>query len=274
MGVEEPFGRQHMATAAKGIQEYKLRYSECDRFGRIKLKTFFDYAQEIAGDHASLLGVGLETLLPLGRSWFLSRMKVEILHYPTVGKAIRVTTWPAGFDRLLARREFRFEERLSPAGEEPVYRLTARATSNWLLMDTVAMRILPAERLYGSLLEGFSQEEVAFPSLGKLPPLPETEKSLPLRVRPTQIDVNGHLNNAEYAAILQDALGIGVYPATLQLNYQKAVPPEATLSVSCQREAQGEETFLCTGRVDGAVSFEAAGTLLDMTPQGETDHGI
>ncbi len=264
-----------MAQALKGIREYRLRFSESDRFGRMKLKTFFDYAQEVAGDHASQLGVGLETLLPLHRSWFLSRMKLEILQYPMVGSDIRVTTWPAGFDRLLARREFRFAER-TPASspEDPSsFRLVARATSNWLLMDTAAMRILPAERLCGPLLEGFSQEDVAFPSLGKLPALPETEDSLPLKVRPTQIDVNGHLNNAEYAAILQDALGIGVYPATFQLNYQKAVPPEATLSVSCQRDGAGEEGFLCTGRVDGAVSFEAAGTLLTVK-QGDQEHGI
>ncbi|MGN0866843.1 MAG: acyl-[acyl-carrier-protein] thioesterase [Oligosphaeraceae bacterium] len=265
-----------MTQSVKGIQEYKLRYSECDRFGRIKLKTFFDYAQEIAGVHASALGVGLETLLPLRRSWFLSRMKLEILHYPEVGSDIRVTTWPAGFDRLLARREFRFEERVpsSPgSGDAVSFRMVARATSNWLLMDTAAMRILPAERLCGPLLEGFPMDDVAFPTLGKLPALPENEDSLRLKVRPTQIDVNGHLNNAEYAAILQDALGIGVYPATFQLNYQKAVPPEATLSVSCQRDGGGAEGFLCTGRVDGAVSFEAAGTLLDVK-QGEQDHGI
>ena len=34
-------------------EEFALRYSECDRNGRMKLKTFFDFAQDVAGVHAS-----------------------------------------------------------------------------------------------------------------------------------------------------------------------------------------------------------------------------
>ncbi|MGN0892334.1 MAG: acyl-[acyl-carrier-protein] thioesterase [Oligosphaeraceae bacterium] len=258
---------------ARCVQEYRLRHSECDCFGRMKLKSFFDYAQEIAGDDASLRGMGLETLLPRHQSWFLSRMKVEIHRYPTAGKTIRVTTWASGFDRLFACREFRFEEvEPSPEGQpRGKGALIARATSNWLLMDTAAMRILPADRLYGEKIFAIPPGEIAFPSLGKLPSLPEDTPSQPWKVRGTQIDVNGHLNNTEYASVLQDALGMGVYPAIFQLNYLKAVPPQATLCVACQqREGEG---FLCTGRVEGALSFEAAGTLLNVEI-GDNQNGI
>jgi medium-chain acyl-[acyl-carrier-protein] hydrolase len=243
-----------------GVQEYRLRFSECDRYGRMKLKTFCDYAQEVAGIHASELGVGLEVLLPQQRSWFLSRICLEIDRYPVVGSRVRVTTWPAGFDGLFALREFRFA--LEDGG------CFARGSSGWLLMDVAAMRILHAERLCGALLppppEG---ESVAFPCLGKLPVAPAEENPRLRRVMPTQIDVNGHLNNAEYAAILQDCLGLGVYPARLQINYKHSVPPDSELTISGHGSGEGDG-FLFTGRLDGVVSFEAAGTL-HRTEQGE-----
>ncbi len=240
-----------------GVQEYRLRFSECDRHGRMKLKTFCDYAQEVAGIHASELGVGLEVLLPQRRSWFLSRICLGIDRYPAVGGRVRISTWPAGFDRLFALREFRFEE--EGAG------VFARASGAWLLMDVAAMRILHAERLCGALLPPLPEGEgVAFPDLGKLPVAPVGENPRLRRVMPTQIDVNGHLNNAEYAAILQDCLGTGAYPARLQINYKHGVPPDSDLTIS--GHGGGEGDFLFTGRLGSVVSFEAAGTLHHSKP--------
>ncbi|MCQ2397581.1 MAG: thioesterase, partial [Lentisphaeria bacterium] len=112
---------------------------------------------------------------------------------------------------------------------------------------------------------------ITFPSLGKLPAASAEAKCRTHHVTATQIDINGHLNNTEYASILQDTLGIGVYPAEFQLNYQKGVPPESDIQISGQRDASGE--FVFTGRVDDNVVFEAAGNILNIE-EGENVYGL
>lgn len=237
-------------------EEFVLRYSECDRYGRMKLKTLFDYAQEIAGAHASMLGVGVELLRPLRRAWFLSRIRVRFAAYPSVGDRVSVTTCPVGFDRLFARREFRFATK--ELGE------FAAATSDWLLVDVSAMRVLSAAREIGDKMPAEATLSATFPELGKLPSVAPDVPGTTRRITATQIDMNGHLNNAEYAAILQDALGIGCYPREFQLNYQKSVPPESELTISGSIDIPAG-VFLYSGRLaEGTVAFEASGTILNM----------
>ncbi len=235
------------------IQEFLLRFSECDRYGRMKLRTFFDYAQEVAGVHAALLGVGTQMLHQEKRAWFLSRIRVKINTYPEVGDRVEVLTYPCGFERLFARREFR----MSVAGKGVV----AVATSDWLLMDIEAMRILPAPRLLVGIMPDNSDLPISFPELGKLqvPDEAAAQKVVDFPIRDTMIDINDHLNNAEYAGILQDVLGSGIYPKEFQLNYQKGVPPKSHLVVAESHNEDG--AFACAGRLDGVVAFEAAGTL-------------
>lgn len=251
-----------MSTNGTHIHEFLLRFSECDRHGRMKLKTLFDYAQEAAGAHAEALGVGAGVLREKSQAWFLSRMRVAFKSYPQIGETISVKTYPSGFERLFARREFFFStERLG---------VFAEATSNWLFMDTAAMRILPPSLLNGIMPDN-SSLPVVFPSLGKLPTASADSSCRVHKVTGTQIDINGHLNNTEYASILQDTLGIGIYPREFQLNYQKGVPPDSEIRIYGQCDASGK--FVFTGRVEDNVVFEAIGDILDIE-EGDNVYGL
>ncbi|MBR6471114.1 MAG: hypothetical protein IKS83_04915 [Victivallales bacterium] len=232
-------------------ESFRIRYSEGDRHGRLKLRTFFDYAQEVAGSHATALGCGLEALLKRKQAWVLSRIRVRFHAYPSIGDEVTLKTWPSGFDHLFARREFELYSQDSA--------LLAEATSFWLFLDTENLRILNAVKEIGDLMPDNSGLPVHFEELGKLPSPAEGE-SFEFSVRETQIDLNGHLNNAEYAGVIQDVLGEGCYPRELQVNYQKSVPPGSQLQVTCLRDGDG---FQVAGRVEETVAFAAAGTLRD-----------
>ena len=232
-------------------ETFRIRYSEGDRHGRLKLRTFFDYAQEVAGSHATALGCGLEALLARKQAWVLSRIRVRFHAYPSIGDEVTLKTWPSGFDHLFARREF---ELTGPDGT-----LLVEATSFWLFLDTENLRILNAVKEIGELMPDNSGLPVHFTELGKLPSPTEGE-SFEFSVRETQIDLNGHLNNAEYAGVIQDVLGAGRYPAELQVNYQKSVPPGSCLAIACVRHGKD---FQIAGRVEDTVTFAAGGTLRD-----------
>ena len=230
-------------------ETFRIRYSEGDRRGRLKLRAFFDYAQEVAGTHATALGCGLEALLARNQAWVLSRIRVRFHAYPSIGDEVILKTWPSGFDHLFARREFE----LTGAGGA----VLAETASFWLFLDTENLRILNAVKEIGELMPDNSGLPVHFTELGKLPAPTEGEQ-MEFSVRETQIDLNGHLNNAEYAGILQDVLGEGCYPSELQVNYQKSVPPGSRLAIACVRHGKD---FQIAGRVEDTVAFVAGGTL-------------
>ncbi len=229
-------------------ETFRVRYSEGDRHGRLKLRTFFDYAQEVAGSHATALGCGLEALLARRQAWVLSRIRVRFHQYPSIGELVTMKTWPSGFDHLFARREF---ELVNADGA-----LLVEATSFWLFLDTEHMRILNAVKEIGELMPDNSALPVHFAEVGKLA-TPTAGDLAEFPIRETQIDLNGHLNNAEYAAFIQDMLGEGSRPAELQVNYQKSVPPQSRLAVTCERDGQN---FQIAGRVGDTVAFAAAGS--------------
>ncbi len=234
-------------------ETYIVRYSEVDRFGFLKLRTLFDYAQQVAGVHAGKLQLATAQLQQHHMTWMLARMRLRISDYPVACEEVHVRTWPSGLDRLFATREYEFSR---PDGAVFAY-----ASSCWLIFDTEKMRILPA----GRVLEGTGLAEQDpgvprfFTGLDKLP-IPQEEMPL-LRectVGETQIDVNHHVNNAVYADYLQDAFGPGCRPWEFQINYQKGIPPESRVQLRGRHEASGE--FQLVGHVDGAAAFEIAGT--------------
>lgn len=242
-----------MSTSQTYCQSFSVRYSEGDRSGRLKLRALFDYAQEAAGIHAADLGCSMEKLHARRQAWMLSRIKFRFApEYPRIRETIRLETWPAGIDRIFARREFRFTDE---SGRE-----FAAATSLWLIVDTENLRILPAAReLADAPLPDDLERPYAFPEIGKLPAA-AGETVNQYRITENLVDINCHLNNAEYAGFVQDALGPGRYPAELQINFQKSIPPGSLLAVAGTQDA---ERFRFSGLVGGVTHFEAAGLLFN-----------
>lgn len=228
---------------------FTVRYSDADRNGKLKLRALFDYAQEIAGRHAEVLGVGWEAMASRQRAWMLSRVGFRIHSYPRFGEQVRLRTYPFGFERLFARREFRFEL----ADGTPV----AIGTSYWLMVDTIQMRILNAPAEIGGMMPDNSGLGGCYGSLGKLNFTPDGQPEV-YRIHEDLLDLNQHLNNAEYAAFVQNCLGASRYLQEIQLNYHLSVAPGALLAVSGE-ERQGR--LLVSGACDGKPAFYAEGVL-------------
>lgn len=204
---------------------YRVRYGEANRYGTLKLRALADYLQEAAADHADNLGVGLGHLAGENMFWVLSRMGVEFERLPRLNEEIKLETWPRhGVSPLFAMREFV----LRGADDEVVI----RATSAWLLLDAVTLRprrvsslpvILPQnlERMF--LFEKL--DEVA-----DTPCMPFFRE----RVRESKIDVNRHLNNAEYFSWLEDCAA----EAGRRIAFLKRVSINFVSEVKCGEEVE------------------------------------
>ena len=177
----------------------KLRHHQCGANCKLKLKSIFDIFQDAAAEHADILGCGMENMLENRTMWVLVRQKIEIIRLPGVGEQIKVETYPRGTDKLLAIREYLIY------GEDG--EIAIRGTANWLILDTVTLR---PQRICEGVFAGIpdnSDLPVTFGKLNKLDMLSEAADScFSVTVKSSDIDMNRHLNNANYAAMVQDAL--------------------------------------------------------------------
>lgn len=166
-----------------------------DRYGRLLPSMALRYAQQIAGDHCEKLSLTYEQLAEKGLFWAVVRNRLQIRRMPTVGEQILLRTWPMPTTRTAYPRATEF---LSLDGE-----VLLRSVSLWVLMDLNERTMcLPGKSdvvVEGTLLG----TELASPR--SLSPVTGGETSH-RQVRFTDLDRNGHMNNARYLDWIWDLL--------------------------------------------------------------------
>ena len=181
-----------------------VRGFDCGYGGPFKPLSLANYFQEVAGEHAVILGVGMDYMLGSGRTWMLSRIDIELRRLPAAGDEVTMRTWPAGTSRLFA---LRYISLFSAGGE-----FMAGARYDYLIVDIEKRRPLRPERIidpgmvgdYPPPCEGLSpglQDETGF-AHDELAALAPTFSVL---ASPRHIDNNGHVNNAHIIDWLCDA---------------------------------------------------------------------
>ncbi len=231
-------------------EELRVKSYEADSTGVLKPHALFSYFTEVAGNHASHLGFGYRELQKAGYFWVLSRIMVQADRMPRWDETVILETWPKGVEKLFALRDFRMMDR---GGETLV-----RATSAWLLLDTGRSRphridVLPA----GIPIRAGVH---AIPSLPeKLKPLEPLARCSEHRVTPSDLDVNNHVNNAEYVRWIADCAGGGPSAAlsSLQVNYLDEALLDDTVELYLGKESGRLFRVEGKSRVKGSKIFQA-----------------
>jgi len=163
-----------------------------DRFNRLKCSYLLGLAQEVAGDHSALLKADFANT---HLYWVITRQQVQISRLPAAGETITLETWPMPTTRVAyPRSTIAYDQQ----GNE-----LFRSISLWVLMDPESRAmVLPGKS--GVLVEGTLRgNELAVP--GSLPP-GKLQNMTMRTVCYTELDVNGHMNNARYLDWLADLL--------------------------------------------------------------------
>ncbi len=239
-----------------------IPYKDVDLMGRLPLSALFDFMQDLAGEHADLLGVGTAGLRKCNQSWVLSRMRIEAGRMLRAGEVVDLATWPRGIDRLLALRDFL----LLDAGGRPVI----AASTSWLLVDLGSMRPQRIDRAHPHLA-GISGDLALGRDATRISP-PEAVTAIDeRRVRYSEIDINRHVNNAHYVAWVEDAVGgrlaSGERLRAIEINYLNEARLGDRVRIGMAGGNGGTDLFEMVREEDGvrlalAVVEWAAGELL------------
>lgn len=243
--------------------EYTIYTHDADAFGLWRPDAIFRLMQELAGAHSEQLGFSRDALLrSRGCVWMLARVHARVLRYPRLHDRLRAKTWYGPPGRITYPRYVLISD---DSGAE----VAALATS-WIVVETQSRRIL---------LPGKAQ--LVFPPPADLaPPLPEPGRlrmakeglgNGPEAILPettlraphySDLDVNGHMNNASYVSWILDLFPMSWHSehrvSDLVISYSAEATPGEEVALSLYRGGQRFE-LLGEDRQDGHTVFEAQG---------------
>ena len=168
---------------------FRIRHYECDAYGHVNNTNYLRYMQETALDASAAAGYDLARYAGLGHHWLVRETDIEYLTPLRYGESVRVKTWVEDFHRVRSRRAYE----LYRVGAEA---LAARGATEWVYVNsqTGQPARIPAEMAATFLPEG---------SPAAAPP-PPGRFAMRRKVMWQEIDVVGHVNNAQYLAYISD----------------------------------------------------------------------
>lgn len=177
--------------------ESRIRYSEVDFDGKLKLLSLLNYFQDATIFHSEDLGIGVKPLLKQKCAWVLNYWQIDIDRFANLGEKVTIGTHPYEFKKFLGMRNFCM---LSEDGNR-----IAVANSIWAFLDLKNQKMISPT---GEMLEKYQLEPKAEMEYmpRKIELRGEKEKKEPVLVRAHHLDTNEHVNNGQYVSIACDFL--------------------------------------------------------------------
>ena len=239
-------------TPSKFEQDFPVPTYCFDINSQMRPAAFFEIAQDLAVNGATMVGAPDPVLREKGVVWVLIRMHVQYDRLPRLYETVHLQTWHAGVVGPLYIRDYMF---LSKDGEPLI-----RATSSWGLMDIENRTLARADRIFDVLppepqhpdraLE-VNAPKIVWPA-GAMPDMVATHKVLY-----SDVDYNGHANNARYPVwaydILPEDVASGGKIKSFSINYNRELHPGQTAELLRLHTSDGQ--WLVEGLADGAQSF-------------------
>lgn len=180
-------------------RRFRIRHYECDAYGHLNNVNYIRYMQETALDAAADVGWDVDKHRAVQRQWLIRETDIEYLLPLLYNEQVDVITWVQDFRRVRSHRVYEFR-RVSDGA------LAAKAITDWVYINTENER--PA-KITPDVIAAFAPDGLPdaepperFP---KAAPQPEGVFQLKHRVRWSEIDTVGHVNNAAYLGYCEDA---------------------------------------------------------------------
>ena len=173
--------------------QFSVTPLHADCFGRCRPSSLLRFAQDAAEGHCLELGTHWDAMAAKNLFWAVIRQRMEITRLPQVGESVTLKTWPMPTSRVAYPR--------ATEGFDAEGNSLFKIISIWVIvdMDSRAM-VLPGK-------SGVDVDGTVLGTELKAPaglPAGSFEKEVLRTVSFSDLDINGHMNNARYLDWLCD----------------------------------------------------------------------
>lgn len=236
----------------KYTERHTIACYDTDAAWRLKPTSFMNLAQEAAGRHAVYLGFGYDDLIATNMAWILSRVHVEFVDTPLWREEITLNTWHKGLNRLFFLRDFILTD---DKGNERV-----KATTSWLVMNLETRRLVRDPKLLEE--DTICTENVIETPADKVQMPKDVVPELVMEhvVAYSDIDTNGHTNNAMYMQWAMDAVDyeiastMPVRSFTINFNHETKAGEKVAIYKAVVQSEDGRHVFV-EGKIGDTSSF-------------------
>lgn len=225
-------------------QSFRVRFHDCDMHKMVRDASYLRYMQEAAFAASAAAGYPEERYQVIRRIWLIRETFFDLRSPLRYGDSVRIKTWVESFGKVRSRRAY--ELRRDGADD-----LVANAHTDWVLLDLDSgwPAIIPDEMIAGFSPDGVIKEPAGRKRFPATPPAPPDAWRQQQSVQWRDLDSVGHVNNAVYAEIAQDAArldlaahgwtvarlaeaGVDIATQTLRIEYLRPALPGDELMIT------------------------------------------
>lgn len=206
-------------------KEYEIHYYEIDIKLQATLPVLVDLFTDVSTFQSEECGVGIDYMMEKNMAWILYKWDIDVIRYPKYREKIIVATEAYSVKKFYAYRKFYI---LDENGKT-----IATANSVWLLINIKERKPL---KVPDSLVEAFRMSKDT--KVLKTKPLHkfrDIKNSVEFKVRYSDIDTNGHVNNEKYASWMIEGVPLEIVEnhtlKNIKITYKKETKYGETVKV-------------------------------------------
>lgn len=174
---------------AKLEKNCKIAVSRTAADGRVSLPGIFSLFMDLASEHGSEIGLGMDTLAAHGLIWLAIRTKVKINSRPAMFAPVTLSTWPREPGRARCDRYYS----MSQEGN-----LLIEAKNEWAMLEPATGRLRRITDVYPRQLNHCPDTVCDVPYHKVSDDFAGCEKLGEYTVTSSDTDTSRHMNNVQY----------------------------------------------------------------------------
>lgn len=193
---------------------HRVRYSEISSDKYVNIAQVVNYLQDCSTSESIHVGDTLERMEEKKYAWLLAAWQVEVERYPEMSEDIIISSWHYGHKGILAYRNF---DICDAAGNRIV-----SANSIWFYYDTEKQMPVRIQQEYVDMYGHQEKLPMDYKPRKVFSPKTEGRREDSFMVRKSDLDTNGHVNNAKYISMALEYVDGHHNITSMRADYRKS----------------------------------------------------
>jgi len=232
-------------------REVKLYFADCDIHKHIHMATVLQLTADTGVEDYHQRGITFDRLQDEGYAFLVSRVAMRFHKIPIANQFLTIKTWERG---IIGMQVFRDYEIVDTETSE----LLVSGRSSWLIVNPSTKRILKPKEF---TMRDIPSSDKVVDSLecGKIQSIDSPSLFDERKIRYSDLDANGHMNNSRYGSYIMDSLPSKYQDFTFtdfRINYSHEASKGDLISMygSVDKDAK---KITVTGKHDNVICFES-----------------